>query len=547
MKRTFICMINLLLAALLLFGCSGSVVPPATPSGTPPAAPTSSALPAASTPGTEVSITILHTNDVHGAFSLVDAISAQPAEGVLGHDVIASVRAAYEAKNEGPVFLLDAGDATQGIYFVTANTGEAAIDIMNAAGYDAMALGNHEFDYGWFRLQQLMGMADFDILSQLSDDEAQQAPNLRPYTVIEKDGVRLGVFGLTTPETQFKSNGGFGRYFGDVEAIIAHSGEMVRLLREEEQADFVVCLAHLGIEDMGYGTSYDLRDQVEGIDLIIDGHSHTALAEIDNPPGKTPITSTGSGGRALGIAKLASTGGTVHASVSILQAEDVTDVTPDAQVAAIIGKWSAQVAEAGSEVVAQIPFDITVERENERTRETVMGNLTTDAMRTVSGADVAIQNGGSIRDQQLAKGDVTKAQLVTVFPYGNVLQVAEVRGSVLLECLEHSVAQYPEASGGFMQVSGMAFGFDATAPEGQRVTWATVGGAALDPAGTYTLCTNDFIAVGGDLYTMLIEPFSAQLPLAMPEHMSMEGAVIWYLAQNQQALSPQIEGRIIAE
>lgn len=550
-----------LLAILLVFVMiwAGCAQPEPDADASPPSAtPTQTAQDAAQTPqetaetaGADATgeavpgITILHTNDVHGSYSATDTFTGEPSETIIGHDTIAAVYDSFKEEG-GPVFLLDAGDATQGIYFVTENEGEAAIEIMNALEYDAMTLGNHEFDYGWFRLMQLVGAADFPVLSQLNDEEAAQTPNLMSFTVIERGGVKLGVFGITTPETQFKSDGGFGRDFGTVDSIISYAEDMVNILRGEQGADYVVCLAHLGVEDMGFGTSYDIRDNVEGIDLIIDGHSHTVLPDIENMERMTQITSTGAYGENLGVARLSRDAGGLITELELMDKAACGEYTADAEVTEVIDKWNEGVAAEGNTVVTQIPFDITVAREYERTQETVMGNILTDAMRAVSGADIAMQNGGSIRDQELTEGDVTKAQLITILPYGNVLQMAEVGGDVLLECLEQSVSMYPEANGGFMQVSGLEYEFDPGQPVGQRITGARVGGAELDPDATYTVCTNDFIAVGGDQYTMLIEPFSSQLPLAMPEYTAIENALIWYLGENQDTLSDRLQGRIVA-
>ena len=492
------------------------------------------------------SVTILHTNDVHGAFSALDPLSGKPAGGVIGHDRIAAVRAAYAARGD-TVFLLDAGDATQGIYFVGQSRGEAAIAIMNAAGYDAMTLGNHEFDYGWPRLLELMAMADFSILSQLDDDPARQAEDLHPFILIERNGARLGVFGITTPETSFQSDGGFGRDFGDMPAIIARAQKTVDLLRGPEKADYVICLAHLGVEDTGYGTSYDLRDAVRGIDLIIDGHSHTALADIANPPGTTPITSTGSGGKGLGIASLRQSAAGVAVALETMDRDAAMAFDPDPATGAVIALWGERVAEEGREVVAVVPFAVSVDRGFERTRETVMGDIVTDAMRAVSGADIAMQNGGGIRDQELAAGAVTKAQLITILPFGNIVRMAEVKGSVILECLELGVSAYPAEHGGFMQVSGLKYRFNPGLPGGSRVTSVTVGGKVLDPDAVYTVCTNDFIAAGGDRFTMLAEPFSTQLPLRNPGLASLEEALIWYLGAYRDVLPAAPQGRIVAE
>ncbi|MDL2219553.1 5'-nucleotidase C-terminal domain-containing protein [Ruminococcaceae bacterium OttesenSCG-928-O06] len=530
MKKRIFAALSVLLCLAMLAGCTGGGTPSSSASSGPaPTAPTKA-------------ITIVHTNDVHGYDSATDALSGQPSETVIGLDAVAGLRDALA--EEGPVFLLDAGDATQGIFFVTQNKGEAAIDIMNAAGYDAMTLGNHEFDYGWFQLINLIGQAQFPILSQLDDEETQQTENLHHYTVLERDGVRLGVFGITTPETQFKSDGGFGRDFGTVQDLIDYADSMVHLLREEVVVDYVVCLAHLGVEDMGYGTSYDIRDNVEGIDLIIDGHSHTVLEDIVNVEGRTQITSTGASGARVGVARLDATGEALVVETKNLDKAAMAEYTPVADVTAVIDGWAAQVATEGNVVVAQIPFDITVARENERTGETVMGNIVTDAMREVSGADIAMQNGGGIRDQQLAAGDVTKAQLIAILPFGNVLQMAEVEGSVILELLEQGVSMYPEANGGFAHVSGMAYTFNPDAEVGSRIVSVTVGGQPLDPDAVYTLCTNDFTAAGGDLYTMLVEPFSSQLPLENPDYAAIDQALVHYLRTHQAELSPDLEGRI---
>lgn len=490
----------------------------------------------------EKSITILHTNDIHGADASIDAVSGEASETVIGMDVIATALDDYQDK--GTAFMLDAGDAFQGYYFVGENEGQSAVEIMNAVGYDAMTLGNHDFDYGWFRLQSILGELKFPALSQLNDAEAKETNNLKAHTVIERDGVKLGVFGLTTPETQFKSNGGFGRDFGTLDDLVAFSKEQVKILTEEEKVDYVICLTHLGTEDTSYGSSYDIRDRVEGIDLIIDGHSHTPLADIDNKEGQTQITSTGAYDEFLGVATLSKKDGQTAVALENLDKEDLSKYEGKKDVAEVIAKWSAEVKKEGSSVVAQIPFDITIKRENERTMETVMGDMTADAMREASGADIAMQNGGNIRDQELKKGDITKAQLVTVFPYGNVLQMAEVKGSVIKEALEQSVSSYPEASGGFMQVSGLSFTFDPNRDVGSRITEVTVGSSALDPDKTYKLCINDFIAYGGDEYTMFVEPFKKQLTLAHPELAPLEQCIINYITVHQSELKNETQGRI---
>lgn len=487
-------------------------------------------------------IVIVHTNDVHGGFTATDALTGGSSAWTIGHDVVASIYESYAA--DSTAFLLDAGDAWQGVYFVGQNKGLAAVEIMNAVGYDAMTLGNHEFDYGWEHLSSLIEAAAFPILSQIEDAAALELENLYNYTVIEREGVTIGVFGITTPETQFKSAGGFGREFGSVQDIIGYAALMAQTLRETEDVDYVICLSHLGVEDMGYGTSYNIRDAVEGIDLIIDGHSHTTLDDIENVAGKTQITSAGSGGEYVGVAKLQYLDGELQVELLNISKEDAVDIEPKAEISTLIASWINVVATEGAAVVAQIPFDISVNQEFERTGETVMGNIVTDAMLLASGADIALENGGGLRNQQLTAGAVSKAQLISILPFGNTLQMAEVSGAVILEALELGVSRYPEQNGGFLHASGLTYSFDPAAESGSRIVEVLVAGQPLDAEATYLVCTNDFIALGGDQYSMFAEPFSQLLPLDMPELTTLDEVLIWYLQEYHASISNELQGRV---
>jgi 2',3'-cyclic-nucleotide 2'-phosphodiesterase (5'-nucleotidase family) len=489
-------------------------------------------------------LVILHTNDVHGAF--------EASNSAIGHDVIAAIFDRYKAETNGAVLMLDAGDAAQGVYFVGQSRGEAAVEIMNAVGYDAMTVGNHEFDYGWPRLKELAALAEFPVL--LPDSLSGGAENFKPCAVFERGGLRIGVFGLTTPEAGFKSVGGIeladgGKSFGDAESLVRDARAAVTKLRDEEKVDIVVCLAHLGTEDIGYGTSYDVRDNVEGIDVIIDGHSHTALADIGQAEGKALIASTGSSSAALGVLAFAKgEDGRYAVSAHSVDKETASETAPKAEVSAVIADWSATVDKAGSEIVAELKQDIPLVRTLLRGGEAVAGNLVADAMRAASGADVAIENGGGVRDTNpsLPAGELTRKQIISVLPFGNVLQMAEVKGAVLKAALEHGVSSYPTLSGGFPQVSGVKFTFDPLAPAGARIAEIAVGGEALDPDKLYRLATNDFTGtLGGDNYTMLREPFSENpLPLKETGFATLDEVLIWYLTAHAGDVRYGLDGRI---
>jgi 2',3'-cyclic-nucleotide 2'-phosphodiesterase (5'-nucleotidase family) len=501
---------------------------------------------AAGIPTGGVALTILHTNDVHGAF--------EASGSAIGHDVVAGIYDAYKEAAERPVLLLDAGDAVQGVYFVGQSRGEAAVDIMNAVGYDAMTVGNHEFDYGLPRLRELAASAGFPFL--LKDSLSGGADNFAPYTVIERGGLSVGVFGITTPQTAAGSVGGIemadsGKSFGTVEELIDEARATVSALRTEGNADVVVCLSHLGVEDIGFGTSYDIRDNVEGIDVIIDGHSHTALADIEQAEGKAPITSTGTASVAVGAVDfMKGANGEYTVNASSIFKEASAEFAPRADVTAVVERWSKAVEEAGAEVVAAIAEDIPLSRSLLRAGEAVAGNLVADAMRAASGADVALENGGGVRDTypSLPAGDLTRMQLVTVLPFGNVLHMAEVSGAVLKEALEHGISLYPAPSGGFPQVSGVSFAFNPLAPAGARILEIEVGGEPLNLEKTYSLVTNDFTGpLGGDGYTMLRGPFASRtLPIKETGLATLDEVLAWYLSEHAGDVEYKTRGRIVA-
>ncbi|GHU58695.1 metallophosphatase [Clostridia bacterium] len=476
-----------------------------------------------------VALTILHTNDVHGRYS-ADS----------GAEIPHSVIAGYYESLKQPALLLSAGDMTQGVYYVNESKGLSAIDIMNAANYDAMALGNHEFDYGWDNTLALQKAANFPFLSQISE--------FPDYTVISRGGIRVGIFGLTTPYTRYSSSGGLGKDFGLRDELVEHAQKMVAQLRMDENVDIVVCLAHLGISEDGasgkyYGTSYDIRDEVSGIDVIIDGHSHTALADIKQEDGKALIVQTGAEGKSLGEVDFYLKDGKYIPVGRSLGIDDFEGVTPDVSVAAVADKWQAAVDQAGGAVVSKLDKDILVDRQFERTQETIMGDLITDAFVAASGADIAFENGGGIR-ASLNAGDITVADINNVLPFTSFIVMAEVKGGVIRDALEHSVSVYPEQLGGFLQTSGLSFGFDPDLEANHRVVYVTVNGRPLDDDKTYKVATNDFTAAGGDDFSMFKEPFKNALPIKEQGLSALADILTWYLNDHKDDISFETQGRV---
>ena len=470
---------------------------------------------------------ILHSNDVHGAIDLYAAMAAMKAD--------------YEAQG-AEVILADAGDYSQGTVYVSVNKGADAVTMMNATGYDVVTLGNHEFDYGYAQLVENMKAAKFQVLC--ADVLGADGKTIfDANTIIEKGGVKIGFFGLETPEAQTKANPKLiqGLKFlagADGKELYDCAAEQVADLKAKG-ADLVVCLAHLGIDESSEPyTSYDLAKNVKGIDFIIDGHSHTVMTE--GPHGEA-CQSTGSSFKNIGVI-------TIDNATKKILGNDLIKVSGyekrDETVAAAAKAIMEPIDKAYGEKFAESEVELngTKAPDGNRDSETNLGDLITDAMlwKVLADAEItvpeenviALTNGGGIR-ASIGVGDVTKKDINTVLPFGNTLAVVYVKGSELLEALEASTYCTPEALGGFPQVAGMQFTvatyekYDANdksypgstyyGPKTiNRVTIEEINGKDFDPQATYAVVTNNFVAAGGDTYyafAAATNQFDTGLPL----------------------------------
>ena len=458
-------------------------------------------------------IVILHTNDVHGAID--------------NYASVAALKDAYEAAG-AQVLLMDAGDFSQGSTSVNVSEGATAVELMNMAGYDVATTGNHEFDFGYANLKTLMEQAEFPILAanaftaegELAMDEAN--------TTFQLGDVTVGVFGLATPETATKAHPAKleGVTFLAEDELFACAQEQVDELTAAG-CDYIICLGHLGIDAESTGNrSIDLLENVTGIDVFIDGHSHSTQSDIAEETngtgmvGDTILTSTGTKLESVGVVDIAADG-TIDASTISMEELNATEgFTPDQDIATRVSEINAQIEEDMGQVIGTSEVDLDGVRENVRASETNLGDLITDAMLWQAGqdneeVDAAITNGGGIR-ASIAAGDITKKSVNDVLPFGNTLYVVELTGAELLEALEASTYCTPEPVGAFPQVAGIEFTINTGAAYDagenypgttyaepasiNRVTILTVGGQAFDADATYTIVTNDFLAAGGDTY-----------------------------------------------
>ena len=449
---------------------------------------------------------ILHTNDVHGA--------------IEGYAYITALKADYEAKG-AEVILVDAGDYSQGEVYVSDTKGLDAVEMMNVTGYDVVTLGNHEFDYGYAQLKENMTKADFKILCANVYGEDGTPIFDANYTYTTKSGVKIGFFGMETPEAQTKANPALIKGLKFDTDLKAVAEKQLEALKDD---DVVIALSHLGVDDSSKPyTSYDLYNAAKGIDFIIDGHSHSVMTKGKNGE---PIQSTGTKFANIGVIVIDDASKKIESN-SLYEIKE--DTAKDATVAAAAQKIIDRIDKEYGAVFAKSEVELNGAKapNGNRDSETNNGDLITDAMLwkvmqnkeglTVD-ADhvVAITNGGGIRDY-IKVGDVTKKDIKTVLPFGNTIEVIYVTGNELLEALEASTFCVPESIGGFPQVSGISYTistgavYDANAetypastyygPKSiNRVTINSINGKEFKANDTYAVVTNNFCAEGGDTY-----------------------------------------------
>ncbi len=441
---------------------------------------------------TGTNITIVHINDTH----------AKIAEGKydgMGFAKVAEKVNAVRAENPNTL-LLDGGDVLHGTTFATLEKGASVLKLMNAMKYDAMVAGNHDFNYGQERLLELSNDANFPILGANVIKEDGSAL-LDQYVIKEFDGVKVAIFGISSPETAYKTHPDNVKGITFVDPIESAKA-MVKEL--DGKADVLIALAHIGLDDETIVKSSDIANAVPELDIIIDGHSHSDLSEGLLVNGVL-IAQTGEYTKNVGIIDLTVMDGKVTSKVaSHYTKEDAAEKEGDAEVTALIDEIKAEQVKITSVVLSNTKTVLDGERGQVRTGETNLGNLIADAMIKESGADIALTNGGGIRSS-IQVGDITKGDVITVLPFGNYIVTKEVTGADVVAAIENGIDSYPGAKGAFPHVSGMAYAFDANLPAGSRVTSLVINGLPVDMDKTYVLATNNFMAAGGDGYKMFAD------------------------------------------
>lgn len=450
-------------------------------------------------------VTILYTNDFHSTFDPIPAYWLKGSPKLGGAAQLTTYINQIRAREKG-VFLFDTGDMFTGqLSFLT--KGEALMEMMMAMRYDAMAIGNHEFDYGADNFEKQMNRVPFPVLGANIFYQGTTHRYSRPYTILEKDGVRLGVIGIIGMDARSVAlpSGITNLDFADPIPIVR---ELVKELKP--QVDLIVVLAHQGKTgpmqtdaenrpevQRDFDEDIRLTTEVAGIDVFVGGHAHRGIEKpFVNPKTGTLIVQTYGFGTRLGYLKLTLNGKKIVAHSGELLKVWSDRFKPDAEVARKIAFYKQQTA-AQIGVVQGVLQQRLVRDYN---RESSLGNFVTDVLREVTGAEIGLTNAGGLR-ADLPAGEVTNGNVYDALPFVNSLVVCEMTGKQLKEVLEQGFS----LERGMVQVSGLTARYDLSKPIGARLVSLEIGGQAAADEKIYRVATNSFVAQGGDLYQTFLQ------------------------------------------
>jgi len=484
----------------------------------------------------EREVRILYLNDFHGFAESYRPLGSKEMLGGITY-LAAKVNA---LRKEKPSLLLSAGDMMQGNAWANLFQGESVIELMNTMHFDAMVVGNHEFDFGQEVLKKRISEAEFPILGA----NVEGLGILKPYVIKEVNGIRIAIIGVTTEDTPVSThprNASGLKFLSPMDTVNKYAVEF------KNTADIILVLSHIG-----YQVDRTLAEQVEGIDIIVGGHSHT---RVGNPSivGKTIIVQAWEHGKVLGVLDLTIDDGKIMKAEGHLEEIRPDIGEEDRNTLAVLQKYRQKVDSLLSERVGETELDL--DGENVRRAETNLGDLITDITRQASGADVAILNGGGIRTS-IKKGEIRVKDVYSVLPFDNYIVAIKLFGREIKEALEHGVSAIEKEEGRFPQVSGVVFTYSPSATIGSRLKEVIISGKSLEPDKEYSVATNDFLAAGGDGYRAFGDAIKASKDFEIIGGMMkgeklvysdsgrwLKDVVIQYIKEKK-TIAPKTEGRI---
>ena len=479
-----------------------------------------------------LSVTLVHVND----WDRMDGIDGRGGAAKIAA-VVGEERARAEAEG-GLVIATFGGDMISPSLLSGLDRGEHMIELANAIGFDLAVLGNHEFDFGPEILKERLEQSETAWLAGNVRYRGEPGfPGAGTVKILEHDGYRIGFLGLVTPVTAKISSPGENVTF----APFIETGAALAAELREAGADLVVALTHNDLAQ-----DLELLRVSAGIDVVLGGHDHLALAWYD---GRQTVLKAGSQGSYVGVLRLTldrtedRRGNMRLVWTPDYELRSTEGVKDEPALARAVERRRKQLDSSLDVVVGKTATELDTRRASVRSGENAFGNLVADAMRIAVGADVGLTNGGGIRGDTVypAGSEITGKLVLTELPFGNKTVKLALSGAQIREALEHGVRDVENTGGAFPQVSGLTFSFDASRSKGGRVVEVLVGGAPLEDDRTYTLATNDFLAGGGDRYAM----FEAAERRIDAKDASFMAAQVMEFIETVGSVSPTVEGRIV--
>jgi 2',3'-cyclic-nucleotide 2'-phosphodiesterase (5'-nucleotidase family) len=479
---------------------------------------------------------ILYINDFHGF--------AEPYTPIGSNDLLGGISYLASRLNilrkEKPSIFLAAGDMIQGSNWANYFQGESVIQVLNTMGLDAMVVGNHEFDFGKDTLKKRIAEAVFPILGA----NVEGLESLKAYTIKEINGLKIAIIGVVTDDTPITTHpkNVIGIKFNPPKETIE---KYVNKLKNS--VDLIILLSHIG-----YNLDRRIAEEVKGIDIIIGGHSHTKVV-FPTLVNNTIVLQAWEHAKSLGVLDIEVENKKISNYRGYL--EDIRPIIQesDRAVQLIVESYNQRLLHKLEEVIGETLVDL--DGENVRVRETNLGNLIADVIKDVSGADVAIINGGSIRSS-IKKGVIKIKDIYSALPFDNYILSLRVYGHQLKQLLEDSLSTIHNKEGRFPQISGISIIYNPSNPPNSRITKIMVGQSLLDDNKEYIVATNDFLAVGGDGYTIFRDILkssnnfdisggvlkSEKIVYADPGRW-IRDVIIEYI-KKEKKINPSVEGRI---
>jgi 5'-nucleotidase/UDP-sugar diphosphatase len=487
--------------------------------------------------GDATEIRILHVNDFHGFAEPYQPFGSN--ESLGGISFLA--HRANQLRSEKPTLFLAAGDMIQGNNWANLSQGESVIELMNLIGFDAMVVGNHEFDFGQEVLKRRISEASFPVLGA----NVRGMEGLKPYVIKELEGIKVAVIGVVTEDTPVSTS---PKNVMGLEFLSPFSVTEKYIRELRDRVNLIVVLSHIG-----FSVDRKLAEGVKGIDVIVGGHSHTRVAKPVRIGG-TLIAQAWEHGKALGVLDL-----TVQNGKLVEWDGHLEDIRPkqgdeDPKVQSLVEDYSRKVNSVMDVTIGETGVEL--DGENVRRKETNLGDLIADILREVSGADAAIINGGGIR-ASLKQGEIKIKDIYTILPFDNYVVSIKLTGEQIRQALEHGLSGIEEWEGRFPQVSGLTVTYSRSAPRGSRIQSILIRGKPIDLSRQYQVATNDFMAAGGDGYRAFGEAILSSKDFEIVGGM-MKGETLAYSdsgrwirdvvigsIREKKKISPRVEGRIV--